>query len=106
MKKLQKKLKKIKKEKKKDTKRIKKTNQTREGKKNTKNHKHEANQDKASKGSKKKQDVVENGSATIGPSIDLMTTNQSTMTPMTREEWEKQESVVRRVYDQESGRHR
>lgn len=108
VKKLQKKLKKIKKERKKDTKRIKKTQHTRETKKSQeKNHKHEASQDRGSKSSsRKKHDVVENGSASIGPSIDLMTSNQSTMTPMTREEWEKQESVVRRVYDQESGRHR
>lgn len=106
VKKLNKKLKKIKKERRKDTRRIKKTRQTHEAKKNQeKNHKHEE-KDKSSKGSRKKQDVVENGSASIGPSIDLMTSNQSTMTPMTREEWEKQESVVRRVYDQETGRHR
>ena len=106
VKKLNKKLKKIKRERKKDTRRIKKTRQTHETKKNQeKNHKHEE-KEKNSKGSRKKQEVVENGSASIGPSIDLMTSNQSTMTPMTREEWEKQESVVRRVYDQETGRHR
>lgn len=28
------------------------------------------------------------------------------MAPMTKEEWEKRQSVVRRVYDEESGRHR
>merc|ERR1712106_308764 len=33
----------------------------------------------------------------------MMSTNQ-TMTPMTKEQWEKQESVMRRVYDEETGR--
>jgi hypothetical protein len=28
------------------------------------------------------------------------------MTPMTKEEWEKQQSIVRRVYDPETGRNR
>jgi hypothetical protein len=28
------------------------------------------------------------------------------MAPMTKEEWEKRQSVIRRVYDEETGRHR
>lgn len=110
---LKKKLKKMKKDRKKDTKRMKKTQQLHEAKKNMEKNHHKVDtshshdsKTASNKASRKRSDVVENGSASmIGPSVDLMT-NQSTMTPMTREEWEKQESVVRRVYDQESGRHR
>ena len=29
-----------------------------------------------------------------------------TMKPMTKEEWEKQQSIVRRVYDEDTGRNR
>lgn len=113
VKRLKKKLKKIKKEQKKDAKRIKKTQQTRAVKKNTeKNHiKTDSthgpdSKTAANRSSRRRSDVVENGSASmIGPSVDLMT-SQATMTPMTREEWEKQEGVVRRVYDPETGRSR
>jgi len=28
------------------------------------------------------------------------------MAPMTKEEWEKRQSIVRRIYDEETGRHR
>lgn len=73
---------------------------------NIANHiKNESSKEKGSKPSKIKTDVIENGSSSVGPSVDLMTTSQAT-TPMTREEWEKQESVMRRVYDQDTGRHR
>ncbi|XP_071448859.1 ADP-ribosylation factor-like protein 6-interacting protein 4 [Hetaerina americana] len=32
--------------------------------------------------------------------------NSRSMAPMTKEEWEKRQSVVKRVYDEETGRHR
>lgn len=40
----------------------------------------------------------------IGPSPEKMCRNS--MKPMTKEEWDKQQSVVKRVYDPETGRHR
>lgn len=107
VKKLRKKLKKLKKDRKKETRKLKKKVITQEKQKpNTANHiKSDSSKDKGSKPPKIKTDVIENGSSSVGPSVEMMTTSQAT-TPMTREEWEKQESVMRRVYDQDSGRHR
>ncbi|XP_059174262.1 ADP-ribosylation factor-like protein 6-interacting protein 4 isoform X2 [Physella acuta] len=47
----------------------------------------------------------------IAPTEDVPTGKRSgpkprVMKPMTKEEWEKQQSVVRRVYDEETGRER
>ncbi|KAK3606521.1 hypothetical protein CHS0354_041473 [Potamilus streckersoni] len=50
----------------------------------------------------------------IGPHVSMATiaakgekkSKSKAMRPMTKEEWEKQQSVVRRVYDQETGRNR
>lgn len=98
----------MKKNRKKETKKLKKKKVvTKEKhKSDTANHiKSESSKDKTSKSSKNKTDITENGSSSVGPSIDMMTASQATM-PMTREEWEKQESVMRRVYDQDTGRHR
>lgn len=109
MKKLRKKLKRLKKYSKKETKHVKKKvtpeeklkieflEKKRETSKEPRNTK--------KKESKKAADIVENGSSSVGPSIDLMTQPTSNV-PMTKEEWEKQESVLRRVYDNETGRHR
>lgn len=46
-----------------------------------------------------------------GPSMDVPielmdTSNVKSMAPMTKEEWEKKQSVVKRVYDESTGRHR
>jgi ribosomal protein S14 len=46
---------------------------------------------------------VEESSADIP--LDLMTKAKA-MAPMTKAEWEKSQSVVRRVYDESTGRHR
>ncbi|KAJ9600018.1 hypothetical protein L9F63_009682, partial [Diploptera punctata] len=40
------------------------------------------------------------------PEDQLMLDRAKAMAPMTKEEWEKRQSVVRRVYDDETGRHR
>lgn len=37
--------------------------------------------------------------------LDLME-NRNRMAPMTKEQWEQQQSTVRRVYDETTGRHR
>lgn len=37
--------------------------------------------------------------------LDLMDKSKS-MAPMTKDEWEKRQSIVRRVYDETTGRHR
>lgn len=56
---------------------------------------------KKTKGSSKEDD--EDISADVP--LDLMESSK-TMAPMTKEQWEKQQSVVRKVYDESSGRHR
>lgn len=105
VKKLKKKLKKLKKDRKKESKKLKKESSHEKTKKDSAEQgKPDTNKEKGQRHSKKKPEVVENGSA-IGPSVDMMMASQATA-PMTREDWEKQESVLRRVYDQESGRHR
>ncbi|XP_018325744.2 ADP-ribosylation factor-like protein 6-interacting protein 4 [Agrilus planipennis] len=38
--------------------------------------------------------------------LALMDKPANDMTPMTKEQWEKRQSIVRRVYDEASGRHR
>jgi len=40
------------------------------------------------------------------PADQQLTDRAKAMAPMTKEEWEKRQSVVRRVYDEETGRHR
>lgn len=112
VKKLRKKLKRLKKYSKKETKRVKKKSSSEEKhKEESKEKKRENSKEPKNSSSKKKEgkkpssDVIENGSSSVGPSIDMMV-QQPSNTPMTKEEWEKQESVVRRVYDNESGRHR
>ncbi|KAK7870697.1 hypothetical protein R5R35_009861 [Gryllus longicercus] len=37
---------------------------------------------------------------------EMLAEKSKAMTPMTKEEWEKRQSVVRRVFDEETGRHR
>ncbi|XP_038220777.1 ADP-ribosylation factor-like protein 6-interacting protein 4 [Zerene cesonia] len=49
-------------------------------------------------------DVVKDDSTTDIP-IELMEKSKA-MAPMTKEEWEKRQSVVRRVLDEETGRYR
>lgn len=109
VKKLRKKLKKLKKHGKKETKHVKKKSGTEDKQKAelTEKKRETSKEPKSSKkkDSKKSSEIVENGSSSIGPSIDLMSPVQP-ITPMTKEEWEKQESVVRRVYDNETGRTR
>jgi hypothetical protein len=63
---------------------------------------------RAQKKSKKMKKIetpqkVEESSADIP--LDLMTKARA-MAPMTKAEWEKSQSVVRRVYDESTGRHR
>lgn len=40
------------------------------------------------------------------PADQLLMDRARAMAPMTKEEWEKRQSVIRRVYDEETGRHR
>lgn len=40
------------------------------------------------------------------PADQLLMDRAKAMAPMTKEEWEKRQSVIRRVYDEETGRHR
>lgn len=40
------------------------------------------------------------------PTDRLMLDRAKAMAPMTKEEWEKRQSVIRKVYDEETGRHR
>jgi hypothetical protein len=40
------------------------------------------------------------------PTDQLLLDRAKAMAPMTKEEWEKRQSVIRRVYDEETGRHR
>jgi hypothetical protein len=40
------------------------------------------------------------------PTDQLLMDRAKAMAPMTKEEWEKRQSVIRRVYDEETGRHR
>ncbi|KDR09238.1 ADP-ribosylation factor-like protein 6-interacting protein 4 [Zootermopsis nevadensis] len=40
------------------------------------------------------------------PSDQLLMDRAKAMAPMTKEEWEKRQSVIRKVYDEETGRHR
>lgn len=35
-----------------------------------------------------------------------VTEKAKAMAPMTKEEWEKRQSIIRRIYDEETGRHR
>lgn len=43
----------------------------------------------------------------VGPPIpDEILERAKAMKPMTKEEWEKKQSVIRRVYDEETGRNR
>ncbi|CAI7995698.1 ADP-ribosylation factor-like protein 6-interacting protein 4 [Geodia barretti] len=47
------------------------------------------------------------GSKTVGPTADVKgTEGKQQRGPMTKEEWERQQSIVRRVYDPDTGRHR
>uniref|UniRef100_A0A1B6JCB1 ADP-ribosylation factor-like protein 6-interacting protein 4 n=1 Tax=Homalodisca liturata TaxID=320908 RepID=A0A1B6JCB1_9HEMI len=80
-------------------------------KKCKKRHKHV--KDKKNKTSKLKDvhlqkcDMKDIEEAIIGPDIpgDLLKKAQS-MAPMSKEEWEKQQNTIRRVYDEETGRTR
>lgn len=40
------------------------------------------------------------------PADQLLMDRAKAMAPMTKDEWEKRQSVIRRVYDEETGRHR
>lgn len=63
--------------------------------------KHKKNKkDKKEKKKKKKSDK-------IGPAIpEELIEKRNKMAPMTKEEWEKKQSIIKRVYDSETGRHR
>ncbi|XP_014291492.1 ADP-ribosylation factor-like protein 6-interacting protein 4 [Halyomorpha halys] len=63
--------------------------------------KHKKNKkDKKEKKKKKKSD-------NIGPEIpEELIEKRKKMAPMTKEEWEKKQSIIKRVYDSETGRHR
>lgn len=41
-----------------------------------------------------------------GPPIPELSDRAKAMKPMTKEEWDKRQQVVRKVYDEETGRHR
>lgn len=62
---------------------------------------------KRKKNSKEEKDDSEVNEAIPGPSVpaDLVPENSKARAPMTKEEWEKSQSIVRRVYD-DSGRSR
>uniref|UniRef100_A0A1B6LI92 ADP-ribosylation factor-like protein 6-interacting protein 4 n=1 Tax=Graphocephala atropunctata TaxID=36148 RepID=A0A1B6LI92_9HEMI len=78
-------------------------------KKCKKRHKH--SKDKRIKSSKPKAlekcEITDVEEAMIGPDVpsDLRTKAQS-MAPMSKAEWDKQQSIIRRVYDEETGRTR
>ena len=57
---------------------------------------------KKSKGNKEVQDRKEKMKEIVSNVIE----RGKAMAPMTKEEWEKRQSIVRRVYDEETGRHR
>ena len=58
--------------------------------------------DKKDKNLKKKKKSEE-----VGPPVpEEILNNSKTMAPMTKEEWEKKESVIKKVYDPVSGRTR
>lgn len=68
--------------------------------KKSKKHKKEKKKSK----DKKRKDSPE---AVVGPEVpEELLQKSKNMAPMTKEEWEKQQSVVKRVYDEETGRHR
>lgn len=53
------------------------------------------------------QDMVQTAEDKLLKDINLELADRAkAMAPMTREEWEKKQSVIRRVYDSETGRHR
>lgn len=54
---------------------------------------------------KRKKDHEQNESETCDIPLDLMDKSKA-MAPMTKEQWEKQQSSVRRVYDESTGRWR
>ncbi|CAH0553293.1 unnamed protein product [Brassicogethes aeneus] len=58
---------------------------------------------KAKKGNRKCSDKTEDVNTDIPLNLMDKCTNRA---PITKEEWEKQQSVVRRVYDETTGRHR
>lgn len=41
-----------------------------------------------------------------GPPIPELSDRAKAMKPMTKEEWDKRQQVIRKVYDEETGRHR
>ena len=41
-----------------------------------------------------------------GPPIPELSDRAKSMKPMTKEEWDKRQQVIRKVYDEETGRHR
>lgn len=43
---------------------------------------------------------------TPGPPIPELSDRAKAMKPMTKEEWDKRQQVIRKVYDEETGRHR
>uniref|UniRef100_A0A0A9YPC9 ADP-ribosylation factor-like protein 6-interacting protein 4 n=1 Tax=Lygus hesperus TaxID=30085 RepID=A0A0A9YPC9_LYGHE len=53
---------------------------------------------------------VDEGADIVGPQVPLdlpkMEEERPKMAPMTKEEWDKRQSVIRRVYDETTGRHR
>lgn len=50
--------------------------------------------------------VLPDDAVSTSPSTDISQTKCRSMAPMTKEEWEKKQSIVRRVFDEETGRYR
>ncbi|CAM1301349.1 ARL6IP4 (predicted) [Pycnogonum litorale] len=83
-------------------------------KKKSKKSKHKKEKSKKSHSKINDEDLNENHDGVVGPLPDMSqacSSNQPEpeerkMVPMTKEEWERQQSVVRRVYDPETGRNR
>ncbi|CAG9857163.1 unnamed protein product [Phyllotreta striolata] len=63
--------------------------------------------EEAPKKSKSKPGKIEpNDEPSMDIPLALMDSKSKSLAPMTKEEWEKKQSVIRRVYDESTGRHR
>ncbi|KAF7396425.1 hypothetical protein HZH66_007287 [Vespula vulgaris] len=82
-------------------------------KKNVKKHRKKRKLKKNSKKKLKKSSAIESKKRTSEKSKDTVTEispemseRAKLMAPITKEEWEKKQSIIRRVYDEETGRYR
>ncbi|XP_014254173.1 ADP-ribosylation factor-like protein 6-interacting protein 4 [Cimex lectularius] len=97
------------------TKRSRTEDEERKRKKKKKHEKKKKSKKKRSRSSssdrqerKKKKDKKKNRDEPVGPlpPAELALEVKKSFAPMTKEDWEKKQSVVRKVYDEQSGRYR